>query len=54
MKQCHMILESEKKHSVRYNAASQADEEVLVSAYIMKTALTRPYPLKIKVTIEEE
>ncbi len=49
-----MKLDSVKKHSVRYNAATEEDAKVLVSIYIMKTAFPdTTYPAKIEVSIKE-
>ena len=42
-------LKDEKKHSVRYDASS--DDPAVTSAYVMKTALPRPYPKKFTMTL---
>jgi hypothetical protein len=47
-------LHEEKKHSVRYDAADEETAKKLRSIYIGKEALTKPYPLKVTVTIEAE
>jgi hypothetical protein len=49
-----MILNSVKKHSVRYDSIDKDD--VVRSIYIMKTAFAvgEKFPDKIKITIEEE
>ena len=45
----------EKKHSVRYNGATEADRRIVISVYIMKTAFTnQQYPPRLTITIEEE
>lgn len=48
-----VVLEfnSEKVHSVRYDATG--DEPLVSSIYIKKSELTRPFPKKVKVTVEE-
>jgi hypothetical protein len=47
-----LVLDSEKKHSVRYDARD--DKGAMTSVYIMKSALKPPYPVRIKVTVEED
>lgn len=47
-----MKINSEKKHSVRYDAIA-ADAGV-TSVYIMKTDLIKPFPQAITVTVEME
>lgn len=47
-----LVFESEKKHSVRYNPADPSAEVVpLTAAYISKSALPRPYPRAIVITL---
>jgi pantothenate synthetase len=50
-----MKKHSVKKHSVRYNAATDDDAKVLVSIYVMKTAFgdIDYYPEKIIVDLQE-
>lgn len=44
----------EKKHSVRYNADPVGDAEPnAVSVYVNKTALTKPYPKFITITVAD-
>jgi len=51
---CDMFLESEKKNSVRYDAADQSGNAALTAVYISKKAyLSPPYPEKIRITITE-
>ena len=45
-----MKINSEKKHSVRYDAIG--DEGGITSVYVMKTQLTKPYPEMINVSLE--
>lgn len=48
-----VVFDSEKKHSVRYNAADPKSENAAVTAiYIMKKALPVPYPKAVVVTFE--
>jgi hypothetical protein len=47
-----LVKNSEKKHSVRYDAT--AKDSPITAVYIMKSAFEgKDYPDKIKVTIEE-
>lgn len=50
MKQATLKFNSEKKHSIRYDAVDK--DAVLSSAYIRKADLPRPLPLEIKITVE--
>lgn len=47
-----MKINSEKKHSVRYDAVN--GEAAITSVYVMKSSLKIPYPQNINVTIEME
>ncbi len=42
----------EKKHSVCYNTTQE--NPAVTSIYVMKTALPKPYPKKITVTLSSE
>ncbi len=43
----------EKKHSVRYNSLINTPMEVIVSSiYVMKDSLPKPFPNKIKLSLE--
>jgi hypothetical protein len=44
-----LVKFEEKKGSVRYNA--EGDDPAMTSAYIMKYALPKPYPQRIKVQL---
>lgn len=47
-------LREEKKHSVRYDALSDSDtDDVATSIYVSKSVLSRPYPKRIRLTVEE-
>lgn len=46
-----MVINSEKKHSVRYDAA-KSDDAAITSVYVMKHSLPKPTPAKLTVTIE--
>lgn len=46
-----MNFQSEKKHSIRYDAAD--DNAEISSVYISKRALTSPYPKELIVTVSE-
>lgn len=52
MKTSILNLGEVKKHSVRYNASENDKDPVVTSIYIMKTALERPWPTQVKLTIE--
>lgn len=47
-----MKINSEKKHSVRYDAVS--NEAALISVYVMKSSLPKPIPQTITITINLE
>lgn len=47
-----MTLNSEKKHSVRYDAS--APDAALSSVYVMKKDLPKPTPKTVTVTVEFE
>ena len=47
-----MVFHSEKKNSVRYSAPEGTTEPAMTTIYIMKTALTRPFPRSITITLE--
>jgi hypothetical protein len=49
--QVEMLFESEKKHSVRYNANPAFNDPCVTSVYVMKSALSRPFPKKFLLTI---
>ena len=44
-------IREDKKHSVCYKATDR--EAAIQSVYIMRTALGKPVPSKVKITIEE-
>lgn len=41
----------EKKHSVRYDAPKTDSDPTVSSVYVLKSALMKPYPMKIEITI---
>jgi len=45
-----MKINSEKKHSVRYDAVD--NDAGITSIYIMKSSLITPYPTKIIISVE--
>jgi len=45
-----MKINSEKKHSVRYDAVN--GEAAITSVYVMKSSLITPYPTKIIISVE--
>ena len=47
-----MKINSEKKHSVRYDAVN--GDAAITFVYVMKSSLKTPYPQNINVTIEME
>lgn len=47
-------LFEEKKHSVRYNADKNDEMAVATTIYVNKSALPKPYPKTIIVTVEDE
>jgi hypothetical protein len=47
-----MHINSEKKHSVRYDA--NTSESAITSVYVMKTSLPKPTPQKLTITIKME
>lgn len=47
-----LSFSSEKKHSVRYDAAPGEQHPLVTSIYVMKEHLPRPFPARIRVTIE--
>lgn len=53
MLKLEMKMNSEKKHSVRYDAISE-DDPAITSVYVMKSSLIKPYPEKITIKIEME
>jgi hypothetical protein len=50
MKSSILEYHSEKKNSVRYD--TRVEDAVMFTAYVQKTALPKPWPKKIKVTVE--
>jgi hypothetical protein len=51
MAQSLMVLNSVKKHSVRYDAHPDDDNPVMTSAYISKSALPTPFPKDVLITV---
>lgn len=47
-----MTINSEKKHSIRYDAAD--NNAIITSIYVMKSGLQMPYPQKITVKVEPD
>lgn len=47
-----LFLTEPKKHSVRYDASKTDIDSALTSVYVMKSALSQPWPKAIVVTIE--
>jgi len=45
-----MKINSEKKHSVRYDAKD--NDAGVTSVYIMKSSLTTPYPSEVTISVE--
>lgn len=52
MKQ-RLVLYKEVKHSVHYKAVDNKDDNPVTSVYVMKKALSFPYPVVVDITIEE-
>ena len=53
------VLREEKKHSVRYDSAGEVDaagnvDSVATSIYVSKSVLKRPYPTRIRLTVESD
>jgi hypothetical protein len=46
-----LSFKDEKKHSVRYDSPEK--DAMISSIYIHKSALTRPWPKQVRVTVEE-
>lgn len=44
-----MSINSEKKHSIRYDAKD--NNAAITSVYVMKSSLPKPYPTNITITI---
>lgn len=48
-----LFMESEKKNSVRYDAADQSGGAAVTAIYISKKAIKVPYPANLRLTITE-
>lgn len=46
-----MKINSEKKHSIRYDAIDK--DAGVTSVYVMKSSLVTPYPKNIIITVQE-
>ena len=46
-----LFFDSEKKHSIRYDADPSDKSPAMLSVYLKKSSLTTPYPRRIEVVI---
>lgn len=49
-----LSLNEAKKHSVRYDADKVEADPLVTSIYVLKGHLPRPFPPRIKITVEAE